>query len=147
MDFYLWATSRCAQKEHCRSEMGAKLKTKGASPDEVTSILNRLEAESYINEARYAAAFASDKFRFDHWGRTKIRYALRQKGIPDHTADEAMECIPGEAYQAALAAFIAAKRANTKAPTAYGVNQKIARAAIAKGYEPSLVFSALKIEE
>lgn len=56
-----------------------KLLAKGATPDEVDETLGRLETESYIDEARYARAFVNDKFRFDHWGRIKIRYALRQR--------------------------------------------------------------------
>ena len=53
-DFYLWATGRCSQKEYCRSEIAQKLRTKGATPDEIESLLARLESERYIDETRYA---------------------------------------------------------------------------------------------
>ena len=57
---YLWATSRCAQKEYCRAEMGTKMAAKGADPDVVEQLLDRLEREKYIDDARYARAFVSD---------------------------------------------------------------------------------------
>lgn len=147
MDYYLWATSRCAQKEYCRSEIAAKLRTKGASADEAEDLLNRLEEEHYIDELRYATAFVSDKFRFDHWGRIKIRYALRQKGISDSNIDEAMDQIDEEAYTKALCDFINAKRRTAKGDTPYAVNQKVARAALSRGYEPNIVFEKLNFEE
>lgn len=134
--YYQWATSRCAQKEYCRSEIAKKLLAKGATPDEVDDTLGRLEAESYIDEARYARAFVNDKFRFDHWGRIKIRYALRQKGVSDFDTDDALALIDDDDYRQALADFIASRRRTTKGDTPYAVNQKIARAAITRGFEP-----------
>ena len=106
----------------------------------------RLEAESYIDEARYARAFVNDKFRFDHWGRIKIRYALRQKGVSDFDTDDALALIDDDDYRQALADFIASRRRTTKGDTPYAVNQKIARAAITRGFEPQMVFDALSVE-
>ena len=122
-DFYLWATGRCSQKEYCRSEIAQKLRTKGATPDEIESLLARLESERYIDETRYARAFVSDKFRFDHWGR-----------------------ITDDDYRASLSDFIASRRRTTKGDTPYAINQKIARSAISRGFEPHLVFDALRVE-
>ena len=133
-DFYLWATGRCSQKEYCRSEIAQKLRTKGATPDEIESLLARLESERYIDETRYARAFVSDKFRFDHWGRIKIVNALRMKLITD------------DDYRASLSDFIASRRRTTKGDTPYAINQKIARSAISRGFEPHLVFDALRVE-
>lgn len=144
--YYQWATSRCAQKEYCRREIAKKLLAKGATPDEVDETLGRLEAESYIDEARYARAFVNDKFRFDHWGRIKIRYALRQKGVSDFDTDDALALIDDDDYRQALADFIASRRRTTKGDTPYAVNQKIARAAITRGFEPQMVFDALSVE-
>lgn len=144
--YYQWATNRCAQKEYCRSEIAKKLLAKGATPDEVDDTLGRLEAESYIDEARYARAFVNDKFRFDHWGRIKIRYALRQKGVSDFDTDDALALIDNDDYRQALTDFIASRRRTTKGDTPYAVNQKIARAAITRGFEPQMVFDALSVE-
>lgn len=144
--YYQWATNRCAQKEYCRSEIAKKLLAKGATPGEVDDTLRRLEAESYIDEARYARAFVNDKFRFDHWGRIKIRYALRQKGVSDFDTDDALALIDDDDYRQALTDFIASRRRTTKGDTPYAVNQKIARAAITRGFEPQMVFDALSVE-
>lgn len=146
-DFYLWATSRCAVKEYCCAEIASKLQQKGATADEVDALLERLVQEKYIDEARYAAAFVSDKFRFDHWGRIKISHALRQKGIADSLIREALEEIDEEEYRSLLTDFILSKRRTTKGDNAYAINQKIARSAITRGFEPYLVFDLLQMEE
>lgn len=145
--YYQWATNRCAQKEYCCSEIAQKLRTKGAAPDEVDEVLARLQAERYIDEARYARAFVNDKFRFDHWGRIKIRYALRQKGVADNDIEDALAQIADDDYRQTLADFVAARRRTTKGDTPYAINQKIARAAITRGFEPQLVFGCLSLDE
>ena len=146
-DFYVWATSRCAVKEYCCSEIATKLSQKGATPDEIDELLERLIREKYIDDARYAQAFVSDKFRFDHWGRIKINHALRQKGVADSLIREALESIDEEEYRSLLADFIQSKRRTTKGDTPYAINQKIARSAISRGFEPYLVFDSLQMEE
>ncbi len=145
---YLWATSRCAQKEYCRAEMGTKMAAKGADPDVVEQLLDRLEREKYIDDARYARAFVSDKFRFDHWGRIKIRQALRLKGVDALCIEDALaETIVEDDYRLALLDFIAAKRRSTKADSDYALKQKVARSALSRGYEPQLVFAALSLDD
>ena len=146
-DLYLWATSRCAVKEYCCSEIATKLQQKGATADEADALLERLVNEKYIDEARYAEAFVSDKFRFDHWGRIKITHALRQKGIADSLIREVLEHIDEDEYCTLLTDFIQSKRRTTKGDTPYAINQKIARAAITRGFEPHLVFDRLQMEE
>lgn len=146
-DYYLWATSRCAVKEYCCSEIETKLRQKGATQDEIDTLLERLVNEKYIDESRYAEAFVSDKFRFDHWGRVKISHSLRQKGIADSLIREALEQIDDEEYRTMLTDFIQSKRRTTKGDTPYAINQKIARAAITRGFEPYMVFDQLQMEE
>ena len=110
-------------------------------------LLERLVNEKYIDEARYAEAFVSDKFRFDHWGRIKIGHALRQKGIADSLISEALEHIDEDEYRTLLTDFIESKRRTTKGDTPYAINQKIARAAITRGFEPHLVFDLIQVYE
>lgn len=144
---YLWATSRCSQRECCRSELAQKMRTKGATTQQIEQILEQLEAERYVDEIRYARAFVSDKFRFERWGRVKIRYALQHKGIASYCIDEALSHITSDEYKDALATFIAQRKKATKGDTSYEINQKVARVAISRGFEPQLVFSQLKLDD
>lgn len=46
------------------------------------SMVETLVGEGFIDEVRYASAFARDKSSIRGWGPMKIRSALRSKGIP-----------------------------------------------------------------
>jgi len=144
-DLFSYASSLCARKEHCRSEIAAKLRQKGAAPDETEQLLQRLEREGFIDEARYARAFALDKFRFDRWGRVKIRYQLLRKGVGDCDIEAALNEIDERQYRQALADFIKSRRDTSAEDEPLKATQKIARAAISRGYETNLVFNTLNI--
>jgi regulatory protein len=56
-------------------------------------VLDVLVAEKYIDEQRYASAFARDKASLAGWGGTKIRYMLASKRIPRDIVEHALEDI------------------------------------------------------
>ena len=72
------------------------------SPDEIEGILSRLEQENYLNEQRFANAFANDKMRFQGWGRLKIRAALLQKHVSNNHINEALLQIDETTYRKQL---------------------------------------------
>lgn len=53
-------------------------------------VVETLVAEKYLDESRYASAFARDKASLSGWGRTKIRYMLSAKGVPGDVIDRAL---------------------------------------------------------
>ena len=145
-DLYAWAAARCARQECSRRDISTKLVGKGATAAEACEVVDRLVGEGFIDDARYARAFVADKFRFERWGRVKISYMLHLKGLPDDVVDEALQQIDPDEYRAALDEFIQSRRRTVQAPTPYAQNQKIARAAVARGFEPQLVFDRLQAE-
>ena len=71
----------CAYQERCHSEVKEKLYSFGLYKQQVENILSKLIEDNYLNEERFAIAFAGGKFRMKHWGRKKIEYELRQKQV------------------------------------------------------------------
>jgi len=92
------AAAYCSVAEHCRREVREKLFNWGATEDQVGEVLEYLEKESFLDETRYANAFANDRMRFQGWGRQKIRAGLQQKGIDGNTADAAIAQLDAEEY-------------------------------------------------
>ena len=39
-------------------------------------------AEKYIDESRFAKAYVNDKYKFNKWGRIKIRFELSKSALP-----------------------------------------------------------------
>ena len=57
----------CSSAERCEQDVRQKLVKAELEPEAVSRIINRLRQEKFIDEARFARAFVSDKFRFNHW--------------------------------------------------------------------------------
>lgn len=138
-DIYNWATAACAARECCVAEIASKLLRKGVPSEAVDALTDRLVSEGFIDHARYARAYASDKFRFERWGRIKIRYSLRHLQIPDELINSALAEIPEADYREALHQFLESKARTTKARNDYELYQKLVRAALARGFEPECI--------
>jgi regulatory protein len=113
------------------------------SPDETSAILERLQQEGYINDARYARAYAHDKLLYDGWGRIKIAQSLRLKRIADNLVQEALDELSEEHYLDTLRRVVRSKQRSVKGKTPYETRQKLARSVINRGFEPSLVFKEI----
>ena len=56
-----------------------------------SEMLSVLIEERYVDDLRYASAYARDKATLSGWGETKIRYMLSSKGIAKDLIAKAME--------------------------------------------------------
>ena len=136
MNPYTYAANLCARTEYCAADIAQLLYRHKVEPDNIEAIVKRLIDERFIDHERYVRAFVSDKFRFARWGRIKMRYALRQKGIDDHLINQAFdEVIREDDYKTMVHDFVTARLKTTKGRTPYEVRQKVMRAALSRGYE------------
>lgn len=142
---YRKATTRCAAHECCRSEWRTKFKRQGLSNEQIEELLDRLEDEGYIDEARYARAFAHDKVLYGHCGRIKVLWELRAKGIGDADLAQCFEWIAEGEYEDILQKLLMQKRTTLHLDDPREEKQKLAQYAIGRGFEPELVFNLLKI--
>jgi len=136
------AGNYCAYQERTQQEVRDKLYNIGLYQDEVEEVLTELITENFINEERYAKAFASGKFRLKHWGRNKIVYTLKQKNISSYCIDQAMKEIDEDEYKNEIIRQIN-KKSNQLSGKEYIVKNKIARFLITKGFETELVWSLI----
>ncbi|MDR0437326.1 MAG: RecX family transcriptional regulator [Bacteroidales bacterium] len=114
----------CDYQERYQQEVRDKLYSWGAKPNEVEQILCLLVEQDYINEERFARAFARGKFRIKHWGKTKIRHELKRRKISEYCIKQGFLEIPDEEYSNVLKQIIAKKG------TAY---------AFSRGFESDLI--------
>jgi len=89
----------CAYQERSHYEVKQKLYSFGLYKNEVEELLSRLIEENYLNEERFAIAFAGGKFRMKQWGKVKIGYELKQKGVSPYNIKKALASIPEEDYE------------------------------------------------
>ena len=123
----------CSRKECCRKEIAEKLsRLEVENPEEILDLLCR---EKYIDEARYAAAFARDKSSLQGWGPLKIKLSLQAKGIPQETIAEALSQIDADAADEKLEALLRAKLRSLRGETdPQKLYAKLLRFALGRGY-------------
>ena len=85
------AATFCASSEKCEQEVRDKLQKWGIGSSDMDKIIEHLITEGFIDEERYCNAFVKDKFRFNRWGKTKIAFMLRQKGISADVVNQAID--------------------------------------------------------
>jgi len=124
----------CSRQEKCPADLITLLKRWDVAPDQYREIIHRLKTENFVNENRYANAFAKDKISFDHWGLTKIRFMLLQKGIEREACESAIGEIDREEYRKMVGRELSRKRKGLKG-TPREIWAKLARYGHSRGYE------------
>ena len=71
----------CARAEHSSGELRRKLYGWRISGTDADDIIESLRRRRFVDDERFARAFVRDKYRFNHWGRLRIRIELRAKGV------------------------------------------------------------------
>jgi regulatory protein len=135
--------SWCAYQERAQQEARDKLYELGLWPEAVENIIAKLIEDNFLNEERFAMAFAHGKFSIKKWGRIKIKMELKQKRVSDYCLKKALQQIDEREYMATLKKLIEAKRKLTKEKSAVKLKYKLMNYALSKGYEKDLVFDVL----
>ena len=73
--------SYCLYQERCIKEVKNKLFSLKVSSKSANDIIEYLIDNDYLNEERYTKMFTQGKLRIKKWGRIKLKYELRLKGI------------------------------------------------------------------
>ena len=133
------AASYCSISEHCISEVEDKLSAWGVMAIDKQEIIDRLLAEDFINEKRYCVYFVKDKFRFNKWGKIKISYTLKQKGLSNELINMALSSIDEGEYQEMLASILKTKLAGLKYEFEYEKQGKLFRFAQSRGFENNII--------
>jgi len=116
----------------------------GLHSSEVNELLAYLITEGFLNEERYAKAFTGGKFRIKKWGRIKIVHVLESKGLTKNCIRIGLTEIDEQDYAQALVELLQLKLSDLHESNVFVARDKASKYAIQKGYEPELVWDALK---
>ena len=123
----------CSRREYCRSDIRKKLMTElDGDHEAVRRVLDVLVSEKYIDDLRYASAFARDKSVIAGWGEAKIRYHLSSKGLDSDIVSRAMEQVDSSGAQRRLERLIKNKLLSLKDDPQRRL--KLIRFAMGRGY-------------
>ena len=141
------SSNYCARAEKCTLEVEKKLHDWGFPEDMIPSVIEYLHENNFINEQRYAIAFANDKFRFNKWGKNKIKAALNQKQISSEYISIAIEEIPEKEYQKIAIYVLKTKLSEIKQKEndAYKIKAKLFNFGQSRGFEMEILNSFFSI--
>ena len=80
----------CAYQERSHQEVRDTLYEYGLYSKDVELLISRLIGDNFLNEERFAVAFAGGKFRQLGWGKIKIKYELQQKRVSTYCIKKAL---------------------------------------------------------
>lgn len=88
----------CAYQERCHKEVTQKLFEMRIKADERDEIIAYLIQNNFLNEGRFAQAFARGKFRTKKWGKSRIISELKFREISQYNIKLALKEIPDSDY-------------------------------------------------
>jgi regulatory protein len=133
----------CAYQERSQQDVRDKLYDYGLHERQVEELISRLIQEGFLNEERFAIAFAGGKFRILGWGKVKIKLALKQKKVSDYCIKKALSQIDDTAYTQKLKQVLLKRAKEIKEKDAFKRNYKLAQYALSRGFEQDIVWSII----
>ena len=100
-------------------------------------------SEGFVNEERFAKAFAGGRFRLKKWGRIRIERELVQRQISSYCIKKGLEEIDEEEYIVTLTNLIDKKSSTLSRDNLFELKQHTANYLIRKGFEGELVWDIL----
>jgi regulatory protein len=99
-----------SRRDHSEAEIRRKLVTKNFSPDSVDEVVAGLLDAGYLNDARFARAFAESAIRNRRGYGFRIRIDLLRRGIDEDIIEESLGMLGTEYEESALLKEMLAKR-------------------------------------
>lgn len=135
--------SYCMYQERCIQEVKKKLTRLQVIPKSKSKIINHLIDDDYLNEVRFTKSFIQGKLRIKKWGRIKLNYELKMRGVKKFIIDEEINKISKRDYYDYFNEF-----SINKIKTLKGSKEQKKRSFINyftyRGWENSLIYEKLK---
>lgn len=134
----------CAYQERCHKEVKDKLKEMRMIPDAIDLIILHLLQHNFLNETRYAQAYARGKFNIKKWGKNRIIRELKLRQISKYNLEMALKEIPSEVYYATFHELAEKRLTQLEYETnLQKKKKKFADYMFYRGWEPSLVYERM----
>jgi len=129
----------CAYQERCHQEVRSRLLSLGIFGDTLEEAMATLIEEGFLNEMRFAAAFARGKFRMKGWGKRKIIHALHRKAVPESCIKAALGEIEEQDYENTLEVILRRQLEDSVHLSVFEQRALATRYALSRGYEANLI--------
>jgi len=136
----------CAYQERSQQEVRDKLYGWGLHAEDVENVIAGLITDNFLNEERFAKAYALGRFRMKGWGKIKIKQHLKAKSVSDPLIRIALRAIEPEEYAKKLSDTIKKRTNIPVSELSLSEKAKLIRFLQGKGFENELIFEELRTE-
>ena len=133
----------CSRAEKSTGDARRLMRTWGVPETEQQEVVDKLVAQRFIDNRRYAEAYTREKSSLAGWGARKIAMQLRQKGVEREIITQTLAALDTDAQGDKLLEKLQRKVRTTKAASEYELRGKLLRYALGLGYDYEQAMGAL----
>lgn len=137
------AEAYCAYQERSQGEVRGKLWSWGIHGHEAEELIATLVEHNFLNEERFAKAYAAGKFRMKGWGKHKIKQGLTQKSVSEPLIKSALASISQKEYLSKISEILDKKASSIPDTDPYKRKYKLSQYLISRGFESEIIFELL----
>ncbi|HEY9000561.1 MAG TPA: regulatory protein RecX [Mucilaginibacter sp.] len=137
----------CAYQERSQQEVRDKLYEWGLHSTQVETLIAQLIQTNFLNEARFANAYAQGKFNQKGWGKQKIKQGLKFKKVSDVLIKKALNTINDDDYLSTLKQLLEKKVRLLGEKDPFKKRYKLHQYALSRGFENDIISDILKNSE
>jgi regulatory protein len=131
-----------SRRDRTVCEVRRHLEDKRVEPDEIEQTVAELQAQGYLDDARYARAYAEDRRALDGWGPDRIARRLAQAGVGP---DDVEAALAGRGPEQELQAAVEVLRTKLRVPPDDDRGRERALGLLVRrGYELEMAYDAIR---
>lgn len=130
----------CTYQERCHKEVVFKLREMRMITEAIDQIVTHLIKENYLNEERFARAYARGKFKIKKWGKNRIVSELKQRNISKYNIRAALSEIDEREYIKTFNELAKKRVAEITGSNPQQRKRKLADYLLYRGWESHLVY-------
>ena len=136
-----------------RHQLAVALKEKDFNPEVVTRVLDRMEEVHLINDVEFAQTWVRGRHELKNLGKSALRRELREKGISEQVAADALEQISAEDESEAARELVRRKLQGKTVPTGPSPEERAERDKVTRrlvsmlarrGHSPGAAFQIVR---
>ena len=125
----------CAYQERSHQQVKRKLQGYGLNGMDADILLVELMHANFLNEERFAMAYARGKFKIKGWGKAKIKQGLKREGVGEKLIQQALASLGMDDYLDTLNTLTTKKWPLIKGASHIEKVFKLKRYLLGKGYD------------
>ena len=130
----------CMIEERCRQNVFRKLLDYGMKKEKIDIAILELVEEGFVDEKRFASSYSRGKFLINRWGKRKIQFELKKKGICNADINQGLEEINKDNYDSVLLNLLKKKNEKIKYMPKSKKKQKLISYFLLRGFEYDVIW-------